>query len=486
MKTPFPFLSTLFCLMLLWVVSCKKEDPVVPPGGTTGPGSTTGTTTTKSSAKAITAFSFNSLSPAVTGTIDATAKTISATVASGTDVTKLVPTITVSDKATVSPVSGVTQDFSKAVTYTVTAEDGSTQAYTVSVMKESTNTASTANDVLFICGTDDKKLYAIDASTGTKKWEYLTDGVVYSSPIYADGVVFFGGGDKKLLAIDASTGAKKWEFSGPNGFTGSAPTYSDKIIYIPDSFNRLYAIDATTGTKKWEFSGADILTNAVVENGTVYASARNRRYVYAIDAATGAKKWEATTGGSYSVGEYSVAVMSGLVYTVTTNGKQLQALDAATGAKKWDFTIDGNTTSSSPTVSNGVVYITDWTQSLYAIDATTGTKKWKYTANELSYDPAGPVVQNGVVYVGLSVAVDAATGQKKWNNSVGTKYDVSSVLANGVLFGGSISTKTLYAVDAATGAKKWEFLVGSNLSSSACVVDKNGKVYYGGSSGMVQ
>lgn len=145
MKTSSSLLSTLFCLLLLWVVSCKKtEDTPITPGGTTPPGSTT----TKSSAKDIKTFTFAALSPAVTATIDATAKAISATVASGTDVTKLVPTITLSDKATVSPVTGVAQDFSKAVTYTVTAEDGTTQAYIATVTKAGTNTSSSSTCLL--------------------------------------------------------------------------------------------------------------------------------------------------------------------------------------------------------------------------------------------------------------------------------------------------------------------------------------------------
>ena len=46
----------------------------------------------------------------------------------------LAPEIKISDKATISPKSGEKQDFSKAVTYTVTSEDGVTTAvYTVSV-----------------------------------------------------------------------------------------------------------------------------------------------------------------------------------------------------------------------------------------------------------------------------------------------------------------------------------------------------------------
>ncbi|HNX67141.1 MAG TPA: DUF5018 domain-containing protein, partial [Bacteroidales bacterium] len=89
--------------------------------------------TAYSSANAITGFAFNGLTPAVTGVIDDVNKTVTATVPAGTSRTALVPTITVSPNATVSPASGVATDFSSAVTYTVTAQDGTPQAYTVTV-----------------------------------------------------------------------------------------------------------------------------------------------------------------------------------------------------------------------------------------------------------------------------------------------------------------------------------------------------------------
>ena len=81
--------------------------------------------------KQITAFSFTT--PQAVGVINESAKTIAVSVPVGTDVTALVPTITVSEKATVSPSSGVKQDFTDPVTYTVTAEDGSTVEYIVTV-----------------------------------------------------------------------------------------------------------------------------------------------------------------------------------------------------------------------------------------------------------------------------------------------------------------------------------------------------------------
>ncbi|MDD3040980.1 S-layer homology domain-containing protein [Bacteroides sp.] len=91
-------------------------------------------TAAPSTAKAITAFDFNGLTPNVTGAVDEGAKTIALTVPYGTDVTALVPSITHTG-ASVSPNTGVAQDFTNPVTYTVKAADNSEQQYTVTVTK---------------------------------------------------------------------------------------------------------------------------------------------------------------------------------------------------------------------------------------------------------------------------------------------------------------------------------------------------------------
>ena len=81
---------------------------------------------------AITAFNFNELTPNVTGTVDEVNKTIALTVPYGTNVTELVPTITHTGTS-VSPNTGVAQNFTNPVEYTVTAADSSTQMYNVTV-----------------------------------------------------------------------------------------------------------------------------------------------------------------------------------------------------------------------------------------------------------------------------------------------------------------------------------------------------------------
>jgi hypothetical protein len=84
-----------------------------------------------STAKAITGFRFTS--PETAGSINEGDKSITVMVPYGTNPVNLTPTITVSPEATVTPRSGQAQDFTNPVTYTVTAQDGSTEEYDVRV-----------------------------------------------------------------------------------------------------------------------------------------------------------------------------------------------------------------------------------------------------------------------------------------------------------------------------------------------------------------
>ena len=86
----------------------------------------------KSSDRAITSFNFKSLSPVVTGSIDTVNYIISLAVPFGTNISGLIPSI-LTNGISINPANEVPQDFTKPVTYSVTAEDGSIQQYTVNV-----------------------------------------------------------------------------------------------------------------------------------------------------------------------------------------------------------------------------------------------------------------------------------------------------------------------------------------------------------------
>jgi hypothetical protein len=111
--------------------------------GTTNQAYTATVTVALNTAKALTAFDFNALTPAVVGSVNEGAKTVTLTVPFGTVLTNLVPTITINGSS-VSPVSGIAHTFVDGVStnYTVTAADSSTQIYAVTV-NVAANTAKT-------------------------------------------------------------------------------------------------------------------------------------------------------------------------------------------------------------------------------------------------------------------------------------------------------------------------------------------------------
>ena len=84
----------------------------------------------------------------VDGVINEATKMVVVTMPEGTDVSQLVPTIEVSEGATVNPASGEAQDFTNPVTYTVTAKNSTTAAYTVTVIVEGGQIEPTGKTVL--------------------------------------------------------------------------------------------------------------------------------------------------------------------------------------------------------------------------------------------------------------------------------------------------------------------------------------------------
>ncbi len=90
-------------------------------------------------------------------------------------------------------------------------------------------------------GSFDRKLYALDAATGAKKWEFLTGGVITATPVVADGTVYVGSFDQSFYAIDADSGELKWRFEAKTGFWANASVVNGNI-YAPALDGKVYVL----------------------------------------------------------------------------------------------------------------------------------------------------------------------------------------------------------------------------------------------------
>ena len=300
-----------------------------------------------------------------------------------------------------------------------------------------------ANGVVYV-GSADNKVYAINATTGTKIWDYTTGHFVESSPAVTNGVVYVGSVDKKVYAINATTGTKIWDYTTGESVT-SNPAVANGVVYVGSDDKKVYAINATTGTKIWDYTtGSAVRSSPAVANGVVYVGSDDNK-VYAINATTGTKIWDYTTGRGV---DSSLAVANGVVYVGSEDNK-VYAINATTGTKIWDYTT-GSWVGSSPAVANGVVYVGSEDNKIYAINATTGTKIWNYTTGH--FVGSSPAVANGVVYIGSFdnkvYAINATTGTKIWDYTTGKGVVSSPAVANGVVYVGSYDNK-VYAIGTA-------------------------------------
>jgi serine/threonine-protein kinase len=127
-----------------------------------------------------------------------------------------------------------------------------------------------------------KRVYALDAATGTKRWAYDTGDRAGSAPTVADDVVYTGCYDKKVYALDAATGNRRWAFD-TGGKVEGTPKVTGEVVYVGSADHKVYALDVETGQENWSYAtGGGILSSPAVTDGVVYVGSRDHS-VYALD-----------------------------------------------------------------------------------------------------------------------------------------------------------------------------------------------------------
>ena len=292
---------------------------------------------------------------------------------------------------------------------------------------------------------DSNKIYAIDGTSGLKKWEFVLDGGgkggMGVKPAVANGLVYFGGQmDDKLYALDAETGKKVWEFNGMESMYTSNPAVVDGVVYA-NGKSGLYALDAYTGERKWHFPTRCSQNSPVIVDDILYIGSSNL-FLYAIDAKTGTEIWN-IPGASRTFSYPHIS--NGTLYIETSN-YIIKAFDTKTGSFKFEIMMEEEIASMMGAIalSNDILYVTIWkglngNGKLYALDALTGSEKWSFDIGAIGIKT--PVVGNGIVYVcgwknRMIYALDATTGVVKCQYQCDNSISTSPIIADGVLYVG--------------------------------------------------
>jgi hypothetical protein len=221
-------------------------------------------------------------------TIDKTNHTVDAIYLDGTDFTNISPTIGIISGAMISPTSSSSQDFTSSVTYTVTAEAGNTQDWTVSITDRnitwdgttwSNGTGPTASDNVIINGT---YTFFGNGSFECNELTINTGGFLVvngegtlevNGDIVNDGTIRITSGSSLLTYATNSITGNDIEIrrntryaDGKYSFVGS-PVEQDASIVGSDLGTSVYKYNEATaygadGINRWEVASADELVPA--------------------------------------------------------------------------------------------------------------------------------------------------------------------------------------------------------------------------------
>ncbi|HLJ49035.1 MAG TPA: PQQ-binding-like beta-propeller repeat protein [Bryobacteraceae bacterium] len=298
------------------------------------------------------------------------------------------------------------------------------------------------------------------------KWRFATGGRIVSSPAYADGVIYFGSDDGKVYAVNAATGMQRWMFT-TRGPVASSPAVAAGVVYIVSYDDHLYALDAASGELKWKF-----------------ATAGERRFE--AKGIHGMQPKTQTIPDPYDVYLSSPAVAQGTVYFGSSDGN-VYAVDSREGELRWKFTT-GDVVHASPAYAGGTIYIGSWDSYFYALDANNGKLKWRFHAgedpeihNQVGFQ-SSPAVVDGVVYTGcrdsMVYALDAATGTEKWKfSNAGSWVNSTPAVVNGKVIFATSDSSQLRILEAATGKSLIDKSTKAPVFGSPAVAD--GVIYLG-------
>ncbi len=257
-------------------------------------------------------------------------------------------------------------------------------------------------------------IYAINTADGTQKWQFPATGSASAAfgttPTLADGFLYFGGDDASVYKVNASTGAQVWvkKVSGP---VRSSPVVENGIVYFGSADSHLYAVRADTGAQVWAYAaGGSITTAPIVSDGQVIFACTDNK-VYSINAVTARLSWAQRLASDPSIAPPTLA--NGLLFTGA--GDTLYALNERSGTVRWSTRLPSEL-SNMPTVHGDTMYVATEERRLYALSTARGQLRWKA---RLAYPTGAPSLLAGTTLLvpgqhGVVHGFDAQTGTLKW------------------------------------------------------------------------
>jgi serine/threonine-protein kinase len=258
------------------------------------------------------------------------------------------------------------------------------------------------SDGLLYCVSAEGYIYALDAQTGSEQWHFKAAGSIFVQPVVSDGLVYIASHQKSLFyALDAKTGLERWKFKAKEMNSRSknsvffspfpsSPLVANGVVYFGSGHRYVFALDSKTGVEKWRFKMYDyIFVTPIIINDLIYIASVNG-LIWAIDIQTGIKKWGFVSNQRGVL--WSWAIANDFLYISDFGSKQLNAFDmqkiangvACVSALRWGFSLDRHNNKFFLATADELVYhIQNHDEhAIFALDYKTGAERWKFSLRQ--------------------------------------------------------------------------------------------------------
>jgi serine/threonine protein kinase len=288
-------------------------------------------------------------------------------------------------------------------------------------------------------GALDNNIYALDATRGQFLWKYATKGGIVTKPFVCDGNLYFGSEDNKLYVLQARTGKYQWEYR-TDGPIRCSPKIAEGHVFFGSDDGNLYAINMSSYQKSWTIrtEGA-IRSSPFLTKDLIYFGCESNEFV--CSDYRGTIKWRYMTKRPVTS---SPTVSDGIVYFSALDSN-FYALDAKSGWVIWRFRMGKGSVSSPALAENGIVFGSADSY-LYNVDKSSSREIWRYKCDHQV--SGSPLIYKDSVYCGTAsgcfYCIDYKTGRARWKFNTGGSITGSATAINDVIYVGSTDHK-IYA-----------------------------------------
>lgn len=339
------------------------------------------------------------------------------------------------------------------------------------------------------------------------EWKHATEGKIHSTPTIINGMLFIGSDDQKLYAINAETGEREWTYSTDYAVK-CTPLVQGNSIYIT-SGSALHRINKNNGSvivvykpeaalngnpksfiDEWDYhTSSPFAFNDMIIFGDQWGN------IQIFDTATNEGSVYFATEGGHAI-RTTINISDSIMYFGDWDGTAY-ALDMKSKKLKWEYkSFDEKPYDSfgayvtQPIIYNGKLYMGARNYTFAVIDITSGSKVWDYTHAGGGWITGTPLFVNDTMYLGGSdnkemIAFNPETGDKHWVFNTKQNVFCEAAYINGKLlfvdgdsYNHSSGTGFLYALDAKNGEIVNQIAMNTNIYSSPQI--EGNKIFFGG------